>query len=132
MISQGIENISNEKLEKYSQRYDEILELGIEENKSLKSKYHKKEEKRLLNRLKKYKNNHLLFIYDFSVPFDNNLSERDLRHVKSKIKISGCFRSLEGLQNYLNIKSIIGTCKKKCIDFYKTIFNIFAKIPVNI
>lgn len=132
LISQGIKNISNERMEKYSQRYDKILELGIEENKKLKSKYYRTEEKRLLNRLKKYKENHLLFIYDFCVPFDNNLSERDLRHVKSKIKISGCFRSLEGLQNYLNVKSIIGTCKKKGINFYETIFNIFKKIPVSI
>lgn len=132
LSSQGIKELSLEKLEKYSQRYDEILSLGIEENKTLKSKFHKTEENRLLNRLKKYKENHLLFIYDFSVPFDNNLSERDLRHVKSKIKISGCFRSLEGLQNYLNVKSIIGTCKKKSINFYETILNIFKKIPVSI
>lgn len=132
LVSQGIKELSKEKLEKYSQRYDEILELGIEENKNLKSKFYKIEEKRLLNRLKKYKENHLLFIYDFSVPFDNNLSERDLRHVKSKIKISGCFRSLDGLQNYLNVKSIIGTCKKKGINFYEMIFNIFKKIPVSI
>ncbi len=130
--SQGIKELRQEKLEKYSQRYDEILNLGIEENKTLKSKFHRNEEKRLLNRLKKYKENHLLFIYDFTVPFDNNLSERDLRHVKSKIKISGCFRSLEGLQNYLNVKSIIGTCKKKGINFYETIFSIFKKIPVSI
>ena len=130
--SQGIQKLSHEKLEKYSQRYDEILGQGIDENKTLKSKFHRNEEKRLLNRLRKYKENHLLFLYDFYVPFDNNLSERDLRHVKSKIKISGCFRSLEGLQNYLNVKSIIGTCKKKGINFYEIIFNIFKKIPVSI
>ena len=75
---------------------------------------------------------HLLFINDFSVPFDNNLSERDLRHVKSKVKISGCFRSLQGLQNYLNVKSIIETCKKKSLNFYEIILNLFKKIPVNI
>ena len=132
LVLHGTKELSKEKLEKYSQRYDEILELGVEENKSLESKYYKLEEKKLLNRLKKYKENHLLYIYDFSVPFDNNLSERDLRHVKSKTKISGCFRSLEGLQNYLNIKSIIGTCKKQCLNFYQIIKNIFKEIPVSI
>ena len=132
LVLQGTKELSKEKLKKYSQRYDEILDQGIEENKTLKSKYYRNDEKRLLNRLRKYKENHLLFLYDFSVPFDNNLSERDLRHVKSKIKISGCFRSLEGLQNYLNVKSIVGTCKKKGMNFYEMIFNIFKKIPVSI
>ncbi|MDO4285828.1 MAG: hypothetical protein Q4C60_10915 [Eubacteriales bacterium] len=39
------------------------------------------EEKALLNRLEKYGCHHLLFIRDFSVPFDNNISERDLRSI---------------------------------------------------
>ena len=44
-----------EKLERFSKRYDEILENGFKENEKLKSKYYKADEKRLLNRLKKYK-----------------------------------------------------------------------------
>ena len=58
----------------------------IEENKKVKSKFYRQEEKKLLNRLNKYKNNHLLFISNFNIPFDNNLSEIELRHVKSKKK----------------------------------------------
>lgn len=124
--------IDKEKLNNYSKRYDEILELGFEQNKKVESKFYKDEEKRLLNRLKKYKENHLLFLYDFSIPFDNNLSERDLRHVKTKQKISGYFKSMEGIQNYLNIKSIISTCKKQNLDFYKMIYSIFDNIPITI
>lgn len=65
------------------------------------------------------------------MPFDNNLSERDLRHVKSKQKISGHF-SMEGIKNYLNVKSIIGTCKKQAINFYEVISKLYENTPVSI
>lgn len=126
----GINKISKVKLEKYSERYDKIIAEGYVENKEIKSKYLRQEEQKLLNRLKKYKENHLLFLYDFGMPFDNNLSERDLRHVKSKQKISGHFNSIEGIKSYLNIKSIIGTCKKKTINFYEIISKIYNNTPV--
>ena len=92
LISENIQEFSKEQLEEYSKRYDEILNQGNkeykEDTKVQNSKYLKDEERPLLNRLKKYKKNHLLFAYDFIVPFDNNLSERDLRPIKTKLKIS--------------------------------------------
>lgn len=127
---EDIHFLQEEQLLRYSKRYDEILEKGYKENKTLKSKYLKQEEQSLLNRLKKYKENHLIFLYDFSVPFDNNLSERDLRHVKVKQKVSGHFNVMDGIKMYLDIKSIIGTLKKQGKNFYETIFNIYENIPV--
>lgn len=132
LISKGIVEISKEQNEKYSKRYNEIINKGYEENKKVKSKYYAKEEKRLLNRLKKYKDNHLMFILNFAMPFDNNLSERELRHVKIKQKISGTFKNLESLQDYLNIKSIIITSIKKGIDYFNLIKDIFSNKPVTI
>ena len=131
-MEQGINNVTEQDFQKYSIRFDEIVERGVKENKKTKSKYYRQEEKKLLNRLNKYKLNHLLFVKNFEIPFENNLSERELRHVKSKQKISGHFKSIEGAQSYLDIKSIIITCKKVEKDFYTTIKNIFDNTPVTI
>lgn len=60
----------------------ELIQKGCEENKNTHHKYAKNEEKALLKRMEKYRENHLLFLHDFTVPFDNNMSERDLRKAK--------------------------------------------------
>lgn len=132
LISKKEPCIDKLNLDNYSLKYDEILKKGYEQNRKVNSRYYRQEEKKLLDRLNKYKENHLLFIYDFSMPFDNNLSERDLRHVKNKQKVSGYFKSMKGTQSYLDIKSIISTCKKRGLDFYKEIFNIYENIPVSL
>ena len=120
----GINRFSEQEMDDYSKRYDEIIKEGLEENKESNSKYLGKEEKALLNRLKKYKTNHLIFAYNFKVPFDNNLSERDLRPIKTKKKVSGCHRSYRGLKDYCIIRSIISTCKKQGIDYFQELVNI--------
>lgn len=125
LILNNINNFTKDELDYYLNKYDEIIAKAKEENKKEKSAYYKAEERSLINRLEKYKENHLMFILDFGMPFDNNMSERELRHVKLKQKVSGFFNSLEGAQNYLNIKSFILCCQKQGEDFYKLIKNIF-------
>jgi hypothetical protein len=61
-------------LESYRTRYDELLCAEVEENRHTKGRIAKKEEKALLKRLKKYKENHLLFLSDFHIPYSNNMS----------------------------------------------------------
>lgn len=110
---------------KYELEYDKIIEKGFAENKRTPSKFHRQEEKKLLNRLKKYKENHLLFIHDFSLPFDNNLSERDIRVYKTKTKVSGGFRSDNGLKVFTNILSIVKTARKRSLNIFKILVSIY-------
>ena len=109
---------------------DEIIEEGYAKNITIKKKFLRQEEQKLLNRLVKYKENHTMFLCDFNAPFDNNLSERDIRHVKMKQKISGYFNNMETCKWYCNIKSVIITFKKQCKDYYSEFRKLYEINPV--
>ena len=47
-----------------------------------------------LQKIFEYKDNYFLWMYDFSLPTDNNPSERALRGAKSKMKIAGQFQNI--------------------------------------
>jgi len=63
---------------------------------------------------------HLQFIYKRYGTPDNNGSERAIRNVEVKEEVSGGFRSFQGAQQYVIIRSIIDTAThhRFSIEFY--------------
>lgn len=131
-ITVGMTEFEQDRISVYKERYDKIIEAGFLENEKTKGKYAKKAELTLLKRLKKYKDNHLLFLDDFNVAFDNNMSERDLRFFKTKTKVSGCFRSFEGCETFAKVASFIQTCKRQMLKPYECLSSVFNGSPVSI
>ena len=112
---------------KFDKKYDSIIKTAYEENplpETPAKKRGRKKKSKVLNlicRLDNYKESVCLFIKNLCVPFDNNQAERDLRMVKVKTKVSGCFRSEEGSQEYLTIMSYIGSARKHGINAFTAI-----------
>jgi len=101
-------------LQEYEAHYDALLEEGAGYLAGMKEKSLGFDElRKMVNRLNAFKDSYLLFMRDYSAPFSNNQSERDLRHCKTKQKVSGCYRAWQGLTDYCKIRSLTDTARKR-------------------
>jgi transposase len=75
----------------------------------------------LLLRLSTRKQDVLRFLIDPSVPFTNNLAERDGRMMKLRQKISGGFRSEDGAKDFAVIRSVLSTARKQGWNMLQTL-----------
>ena len=131
--AKGKTKLSYYYLRKFDTEYDRLMKLADEEcplpadpPQKKKGRKRKGKERSLIERLMALKASVCLFIRNFDVPFDNNQAERDVRNVKTKNKVSGCFRTESGAQAYLDIMSYISTGRKHGVSAYEALTAAFA------
>ena len=123
--------LSADQNEQLNQLYDAIVALGLadnplpEANPNQRGRPKKTKSRNLLERFVKHKEAILRFAHDVKVPFDNNLAERDIRMMKLQQKISGCFRSLEGAEQFCRLRSYISTIRKQGLSVWEALGSLF-------
>lgn len=111
LMSNGIDTFTGDEINDFIWKLDDCLLKGLEENETDNKPYYADKELTLINRIMEYRDNYIYWILDFDIPFTNNLSERNLRGVKSKMKVSGQFQNIDRAKDYANIRSYIETCR---------------------
>jgi hypothetical protein len=103
---------------RHTRRYHQSVQQGFADNPAPETHVGKRRlaqtpARKLLNRLAQYAWEVLAFTRDFRVPFDNNLAERDLRMMKVKQKVAGCFGTLQGAHLFATLRSYLSTAGKQ-------------------
>jgi len=116
-------------LDVFLSRYGAILKAGYGANPDPPPSEKASFSLRLLDRFRDWQACICRFAEAVWVPFDNNQAERDLRMVKVRQKVSGCFRSEAGAEAFCVIRGYLSTLKKQGIALLSALQSAFQGKP---
>jgi len=142
----GARHLASDQESSFLMRYEQLLKQGIELNAGTEARAGegaaadrgesagdgvRQQALKLLRRMERRREEVLRFMTDFGVPFDNNQAERDLRMVKLKQKISGCFRAEQGARRFCRLRTYLSTMRKQGKAILKALEEACRGRPLN-
>jgi transposase len=123
----GQQALSADALANLADCYETVIAIGHDEHPPVAGK--KTKAHNLLLRLQRDQSEALRFAHDFRVPFGNNQAEQDIRMVKLQQKISGCWRTPQGADRFLTVRSYLSTTRKNNIGALDALRRLTARTP---
>ena len=129
LVEKGDEGFNIQQIVTFYNTVDQLLMLANEQFKESIGTYYEDEERRLITRIEKYKENHFLWVEDFTVPPTNNLAERSLRSQKVKLKVSGQYLSIKTAGYFADIRTYTETCYRHGINTFDALVRLTSGNP---
>src|SRR5690242_17090698 len=118
--AETVDTVDTDALAEQVRLYRSAVQIGINSTAARSDKVMRKHNA-LARRLRKREDDYLRFTTDRRIPPDNNGSERDIRMIKLRQKVSGCLRSLTGARQFCAIRSYLSTAAKHGHTFLDTL-----------
>ena len=129
--SEGKEAFPEQELAVYLERYDKLVDEGLAANpiperapgkrgRNAKGKF-----RCLLERFREFKNDILRFAKDWRVPYTNNTAEQAIRCARVKEKVSGCFRTKSGADDFARVLSFSSSAALHGVSSFDAIVAAF-------
>jgi transposase len=119
-ISAGADAVDPGALAEQVRLYRSAVQIGITST-AARSDTVMRKHNALARRLADRQGDYLRFTRDWRIPPDNNGSERDIRMVKLRQKVSGCLRTLAGARQFCAIRSYLSTAAKQGKHFFEVL-----------
>ena len=124
LTADGRTSFTDEELQQYTKEYDYIVAVGLaanplpERKPGKRGRLKKGKIRCLLERFQDCKTDILRFATDWRVPYTNNAAEQAIRFARVKEKVSGCFRTEKGAEQFARVLSFISTAVRHGISSF--------------
>lgn len=128
-LKAGVDSFTAAETNQFEEKLENLMLQAHREHKAEQSRYFSADELNAIKKLEEYRINYFAWVYDFTLPTTNNMSESGLRMTKTKQKVSGQFLKVETASEFAAVRTYTETCRKNSINEYEALERLMAGNP---